>query len=238
MSDARVLAIVPARGGSKGVPRKNIADVCGKPLIAWSIETGLKLLEMKAISECVVSTDDPEIAEVARAWGGYVPFMRPAELATDQAKSLGFILHTLDWYAAKDEFFDAVLLLQPTSPQRDAGAIASVLPEFLRQAKAQSLISCYQEDYVNDLVMYENLGSGYLKPKNSLHNKGVRRQEHGPTMVRNGALYITKVEYLRRTGQLVCDQPMLLEMTKLHSIDIDVPEDLVLLRSVMCGSAF
>ena len=238
MSGGRVLAVVPARGGSKGIPRKNIVDVCGKPLIAWSIATGHRLIETGVVVRAVVSTEDAEIADVARQWGGDVPFMRPAELATDQAKSIGYILHALDWFVERGDKFDAVLLLQPTSPQRDADAIADGIRQFFRQSQADSLISCYQEDYINDLVMYEDEGAGYLKPRTPLHNRGVRRQEHGPTMVRNGAIYLTGVDYLRRTGQLICDRPMLMRMSKLHSIDLDVPDDLILLRSAMCGSAF
>lgn len=236
MSIGRVLAIIPARGGSKGIPRKNIVDLCGKPLIAWSIATGRQLVERGVVVRSIVSTDDSEIADVACRVGGDVPFFRPAELATDQAKSIGYIEHALDWFAEKGETFDAVLLLQPTSPQRDTEAIVAAIVRFFRQKEAQSLISCYQEDYVNDLVMYEDDSTGYLKPKNPLHNKGVRRQVHGPTMVRNGAVYLTCVDYLRRTGQIVCDRPMILRMSKLQSIDLDVPEDLVMLRSVLCGS--
>jgi len=235
MSGFRVLALVPARGGSKGIPRKNITDVCGKPLIAWSIQTGNQLVAMGAVSRCIVTTDDAEIADVARQWDGDVPFLRPPEYATDTAKPIGYLLHALDWCAARGEEFDALLLLQPTAPQRDVEAIAEAIQHFAGQHEAQSLISCYQEDYINDLVMYEDDGAGYLKPKNPRHNKGVRRQEHGPAMVRNGAVYLTRIDYLRRTGQLICDHPMLLRMSKLESIDLDTPEDLILLRRVMCA---
>lgn len=234
MISSRVLAIIPARGGSKGIPRKNLVDICGKPLIAWSIATGLQLVERGVVVRSIVTTDDAEIADVSRRWGGDVPFLRPGNLATDQAKSIGYILHALDWFIEKGETFDAVLLLQPTSPQRDVDAIATAIVRFLEQNDAQSLISCYQEEYINDLVMYEDDGTGYLKPKNPLHNKGVRRQEHGPVMVRNGALYITKVPYLRLTGQLVCDRPMLMKMSKIDSIDLDTPDDIKLLRAVLC----
>lgn len=235
MSGHRVLAIIPARGGSKGIPRKNILDVCGKPLIAWSIYTANRLVEMGAVTRSIVTTDDTEIADVARHWGGDVPFLRPPELATDQAKSIDYVLHSLDWLSERGETFDAVLLLQPTSPQRDENAVASAIQRFFGQDEAHSMISCYQEDYISDLVMYEDGGGHYLKPKNVLHNKGVRRQEHGPTMVRNGAVYITRVDYLRFTRQLICDRPMLLKMSKLQSIDLDVLEDIVMLRRVMCG---
>ncbi len=236
MSALPILAIVPARGGSKGIPRKNLADLCGKPLIAWSIETGNALLDMGAIDRCVVSTDDEEIAQVARQWNGDVPFMRPAELATDTAKSLGYVLHALDTLEVSGERYAAVLLLQPTAPIRDTAAVAAAVERF-RAGSADSLISCYQEDYINDLVLYYDDGNGHLVPKLSDHNKGARRQDHGPTMVRNGAVYITRTDYIRRTGQLVCDRPMLMRMRKVDSIDLDTPDDLEILRAILCGSA-
>lgn len=232
----RILAIIPARGGSKGIKRKNLADVCGRPLIALSIDVGLALVANGAIARCVVSTDDNEIADTARLFGAEVPFMRPAELATDTAKSLSYVLHALDWMMERGEEYQAVMLLQPTAPIRDVAAITEATARF-RTGNTDTLISCYREDYINDLVMYEHDGSGYLKPKNPNHNKGVRRQDHGPTMVRNGALYIVRTEYVRATGQLVCDRPMLLEMRKIDSIDIDTPDDLEMLRALLCKSA-
>lgn len=229
----RILGIVPARGGSKGIPRKNLADVCGCPLIAWSIATGAELLAAGTLTRCIVSTDDEKIADVARGLGADVPFLRPAAAATDTAKALAYVLHALDALEAVDGRYDAVMLLQPTSPRRDTAAIADAVARF-EASDADSLIACYQEDYINELVMYEDEGNGRLKPKNAAHNKGVRRQEHGPTMVRNGALYVTRVPYLRATGQLVCDRPVLLRMSKIDSIDVDTPDDLELLRAVLC----
>ncbi len=233
MSGLAILGIVPARGGSKGIPRKNLVDVCGRPLIAYSIETGRRLVELGALRRCVVSTDSDEIAAVARACGGDVPFLRPAELATDAAKAIGYVLHALDALADQGPPFDAVMLLQPTAPIRDAAAIRDAVDRFAAGG-AESLISCYQEDYINDLVMYLDDGDGYIRPKVPQHNRGVRRQEHGSTFVRNGAVYITRVPYLRRTGQLVCDRPMLMHMRKIDSIDLDNLEDLELLRAVLC----
>lgn len=229
----RILGIVPARGGSKGIPRKNLADLCGRPLIAWSIATGLELVKLGALTRCIVSTDDDEIATVARQHGADVPFMRPAEAATDTAKALAYVVHALDTLEAAGESYDAVMLLQPTSPIRNVKQIAEAVGRF-SAGQSDSLISCYQEDYINELVMYIDQGDGTMLPKNPNHNKGVRRQEHGPVMVRNGALYITRVPYLRATGQLVCDRPMLLAMRKADSIDVDTPDDLELLRAVLC----
>lgn len=229
-----VLAIVPARGGSKGIPRKNLADLCGKPLIAWSIDTGNALVRAGAVQRSIVSTDDVEIAQVAREYGADVPFLRPSELATDTAKSIGYVLHALDSLAANGERYDAVLLLQPTAPIRDVAAIVEAIRRF-RASDAESLISCYQEDYINDLVVYFDDGHGRLAPKDANHNKGVRRQDHGPAMVRNGAVYLTRTDYLRRTGQLVCDKPMLMRMRKADSVDVDTPEDLGILRALLCA---
>jgi CMP-N-acetylneuraminic acid synthetase len=234
MTSSRILAIVPARGGSKGIPRKNLVDLCGKPLIAWSIETGNALVRAGVIARSIVSTDDQEIADVARRWGADVPFMRPAEFATDTAKAIGYVLHALDALAAEGDHYDAVMLLQATAPIRDVAAIAEAVEGF-RGDDSDSLISCYQEDYINDLVLYFDDGHGHLKPKLADHNKGVRRQDHGPTMVRNGAVYVTRTDYLRRIGQLVCDRPMLMRMRKVDSIDLDTPDDLAILRAVVCG---
>lgn len=229
----RILGIVPARGGSKGIPRKNLADVCGKPLIAYSIETGRQLLASGTLTRCIVSTDDDEIAACARVLGADVPFMRPAAAATDTAKALAYVLHALEVLESQDGAYDAVMLLQPTSPIRNAAVIAEAVGR-MAAGHSDSLISCYREEYINELVMYDPQADGTLVPRSPLHNKGVRRQEHGSAMVRNGALYVTRTPYLKATGSLVCDRPVLLEMSKLDSIDVDAPDDLILLRAVMC----
>jgi CMP-N-acetylneuraminic acid synthetase len=229
----RILGIVPARGGSKGIPRKNLADVCGKPLIAYSIETGRQLLAGGTLARCIVSTDDPELADCARSLGADVPFLRPAAAATDTAKALAYVLHALEALEPQDGAYDAVMLLQPTSPIRNTAVIAAAVAR-MEAGNSDSLISCYQEEYINELVMYDPQADGTLLPRSPLHNKGVRRQEHGPAMVRNGALYVTRTPYLKATGSLVCDRPVLLEMSKLDSIDVDAPDDLILLRAVMC----
>jgi CMP-N,N'-diacetyllegionaminic acid synthase len=229
----RILGIIPARGGSKGIPRKNLANVCGKPLIAYSIETGKQLLADGTLARCIVSTDDDEIAMCAKAIGADVPFMRPAAAATDTAKALAYVLHALETLEPQDGTYDAVMLLQPTSPVRNSAVIAKAVSR-MAASQSDSLISCYREEYINDLVMYDPQADGTLVPRNPLHNKGLRRQEHGPVMVRNGALYVTRTPYLKATGSLVCDRPVLLEMNKLDSIDVDAPDDLILLRAVMC----
>jgi CMP-N,N'-diacetyllegionaminic acid synthase len=111
----RVLGLITARGGSKGLPGKNILDFKGKPLIVWSIQ---QAIACKLISKVIVSTDDERIAEVSKKSHAEIPFMRPAQLATDEASSLDVALHALDYFEARGEAFDILVLLQPTSPLR------------------------------------------------------------------------------------------------------------------------
>lgn len=230
--DMRILAIIPARGGSKGIPRKNIADVNGKPLIAYSIEIGQQLIRDNVISRCIVSTDDEEIASVARLLGADVPFLRPAYAATDNAKSIELVKHALSELEKVEEKYDAIMILQPTSPIRNAEAIDNAVARFAF-GESDSLISCYREEYINNLVMYDSDGLNYLRPRNADHNKGIRRQEQSFPYIRNGALYLTRVDYLLATSRLLCDRPMLLEMRKIDSLDVDTPDDLELLRAVL-----
>lgn len=229
----KILGIIPARCGSKGIVGKNIIDVCGKPLIAYAIEVGNGLVAQGALSRCIVSTDCDEIANVAAEYGADVPFIRPEHLASDESKSIDFILHSLGWLEKNDEIYDAVMLLQPTSPMRNIDDIKKSVNDF-KSGSSNSLISCYREEYINDLVMYHENGTGYLTPHNDEHNKGVRRQDHGATYIRNGAVYITRTSYLNKHKRIICEQPMLLEMSKKDSIDVDTIDDLEILRAVMC----
>ena len=229
----RILGIIPARGGSKGIPNKNIIDLCGKPLISWSIKTGIDLLEKNVLSRCIISTDNNKIAKIANDYGADIPFIRPHYASTDKAKSIEYVIHALDSLKERGEVYDAVMILQPTNPQRNLFDICDVVKKFI-SSKAESLISCYEEDYINELVMYVQDNKDILKPLHPNHNKGVRRQQHGPILIRNGTLYVTKTPYLLRTKQLICDNPMLLKINKLESIGIDNLDDLNLLRMIIC----
>lgn len=233
----KVLAIIPARGGSKGIHRKNLVDVGGKPLIGWSINTALELSNKGLIDHFIVSTDDEEIACVAKRYGAEVPFLRPAELSSDTAKAIEYVIHAINFFKETGIDFDAVLLLQPTSPIRDVEAIAKALKEF-KECSSDSLISCYKEDYVNDLVMYIRSAEGTLTPKSSDHNKGIRRQDHGGIWIRNGSIYITKTSYIIEHNRLICDKPHLLEMSKSDSMNLDTPEDLITLRALICAREY
>jgi len=134
--DKKILALIPARGGSKGLPRKNIKPLLGKPLIAWTIEQSLA---SKYLDKVVVSTEDKEIAEISKKYGAEVPFIRPKELAKDDTPSIDVVLHAID-FLEKKELFNIIVLLQPTSPLRTISDIDNSI-EFLFSKNAQAIIS-------------------------------------------------------------------------------------------------
>jgi len=229
----KILVVIPARGGSKGIKDKNIIDICGKPLIQYSIDPALELKRLGLVSKVIVSTDTSKIADLSKELGAEVPFLRPDSIAGDKAKSIDFILHAINFYEQLNILFDAVLLLQPTSPMRELELLTNTINLFKKNDE-DSLISCYREEYINDLVMYKSGEGAKLEPLNSNHNKGVRRQDHGDVFVRNGAIYLTKVSYLKETGQIISDKPLLIEMRKSQSVNIDTLEDLEIFKRALC----
>ena len=229
----KILCIIPARCGSKGIKDKNIIDVCGKPLIAYSIESAIELKKDNLVDKVIVSTDCEKIAKIAKEYGANVPFLRPEEFSTDKSKSIDFILHALEYFENLGEYYDSVLLLQPTSPLRKSSILNDAI-NIYNGSDTPSLISCYKEEYINDLVMYKTQDNNILEPLNNMQNKGVRRQEHGEVYVRNGSIYITSSSYLQEMKQIISDNPLLIEMNKSESINIDTMEDLILLRNIIC----
>ena len=228
----KILTIIPARCGSKGVKDKNVINICNKPLIAYSIESANLLKENNLVDEVIVSTDCNKIADVAKKYGANVPFLRPKEIAKDNSKSIEFMLHAIEFFERQNRFFDAILLLQPTSPIRSFEVLKKAILLFEKENEP-SLISVYKEEYINELVMY-NINNNRLIPLNKNHNKGIRRQEHKEIYIRNGAIYLTKVSYLKKEKLIISDNPLFVEMKKSDSINIDTIEDVELLRTKLC----
>lgn len=220
----RVLAIIPARGGSKGVPRKNILPIKGKPVIAYSIEAALHSTK---ITRTIVSTDDEEIAETAKKWGAEVPFMRPAELATDEASSVAVGLHALQTVeAAEGSQYDVILLLQPTTPLRTAADIDAALTE-LENTGADGVISVALTGPYHPYYMYTFEGER-LKPFVEAVGRITRRQEFPPIYLRNGAIYAVKRHILVDQQSFFPVDCCAYEMPLQRSVNIDSPFDLEL----------
>ncbi len=228
----KYLVIIPARCGSKGIKDKNIIDVNGRPLIDYSIKPALQILEKHLVEKVIVSTDCEKYKKISEDLGAEVPFLRPEEISDDKAKSISYIIQALDFFEEINQIFDAVILLQPTAPLRTHLDIEAAINIFEDNPNSKSLISCYREEYINDLVTYKK-DENFAIPLNPNHNKGVRRQEHGSLYVRNGAIYITAVDYLRNTKQVISDKPLMYEIPKSMSLNIDTEEDLKILRKII-----
>ena len=208
-------ALIPARGGSKGIPRKNIKTIAGKPLIVWTIEAALRSPMLRAV---VVSTDDPEIAEVARRAGAQVPFMRPAQLAQDQTPGLDPVLHALDQLPQ----YDSVLLLQPTSPLRTTDDIEGFL-NLVAQKKTPSAVSVTEAD-THPYWTYR-LNTDQTMARFVDVAPVARRQDLPAVFSLNGAMYFAEANWLHDSGSLVSAETLAYVMSKEHSVDLDTPFD-------------
>ena len=225
------LALIPARGGSKGIPNKNIQIVGEKSLLARSIESAITA---NIFSEICVSTDSPVIAREALKCGVPVPFLRPDSLSTDESKSLDLIVHALDFYEKVEEIFDTISLLQPTSPFRTGGHVAEA-NSFFESSEAETLISVMNVSNFHESTLYTTSESvsnnGFkLESLSNLNEKssGTRRQEFQNRYWRNGAIYIVRPKNIRKTQVLLTNPIVGFEMDWLSSINIDEPEDLAL----------
>jgi CMP-N,N'-diacetyllegionaminic acid synthase len=217
----RLLAIIPARGGSKGIPRKNIHPLCGRPLIAYSIDAARA---SRAVDRTVVSTDDDEIAEISRSLDAEVR-MRPAYLAADDTPTRAVLAHVVAELEGEAYRHDAVLTLQPTSPLRTAQHIDAAAALFAADPRADSLVSCIEVPHVfHPLSVMRRTTDGYLEPFLA-EPQPHRRQDKETVFARNGAaIYITRTPRLAEYvfgGRLI---PFLMDAES--SVDIDTLDDL------------
>lgn len=215
----KILALIPARGGSKGIPRKNIKKLAGKPLINWTIEAAL---ESKYIDKLIVSSDDQEIIDVAKSAGCDAPFVRPASLATDSTPSMDVIMHGLEQMKAiSDDSYTHLLLLQPTSPFRTAKHIDDIIENCVDQ-DAEMTIS------VNKLSKHPS-AMYYLKGRFLTSfipgQKNTRRQDMPLTLEHNGALYLSKIPTLIKVQSYSYQRAMAFVMEGYSNLDIDEPSD-------------
>jgi CMP-N,N'-diacetyllegionaminic acid synthase len=219
---ANILAVIPARGGSKGIPQKNIKDLAGKPMIAWSINAAKKIQGLKLI----VSTDDEKIAAIARQHGADVPFIRPADLSTDTAGSFDVVLHALEWMKAKGSFHpDFILLLQPTSPLRSLDDILAAI-NMQSQKDADAIVSvCPISHPVSWFV--DLSADGKVLPTPDLQI-ALRRQDAGSYYELNGALYLVRAPAFYKERTFIPKNTFAYVMPPDRSIDIDTPWDFYL----------
>lgn len=209
-----ILAIIPARGGSKGIPKKNLHMLAGKPLIAWTIEEAKK---SKYLDRLILSSEDAEIIAVAKKWGCEVPFVRPLELAADDTPGIEPVLHALD--NLKNDHYDYVMLLQPTSPLRRSNDIDNCIEHFVLH-KVPACVSVVESEQ-NPCWMFSLDQKGNLKSLTNLKKLVVRRQELPKYYALNGALYIAKVNWIKEKRTFITEETLAFIMPRGRSIDVD-----------------
>ena len=225
-----MIAIIPARGGSKGVPGKNIKEICGKPLIAWTIEAALKA---DCIDRVIVTTDDEAIAKVAKEYGAEVPFMRPAELSSDTASAIDVYIHATEFIMNETgDKLDKFMVLLPTVPLRTEKHIDEAYQQFLEDG-ATTLISFAEAEVpaswyhkLNKKGRVENAGFG----------QGItmtNRQNNETYIIPNGAIYILDYALLKEKRTYYCDNTVAYIMSREDSIDIDYPIDFEFAKCLM-----
>ena len=217
-----ILAIIPARGGSKGVPGKNIKMLNGKPLLAYTSEIAL---QSKFLAEVIVSTEDTQIREVAQRLGLQVPFTRPIALAQDSTPTLEVIVHALQWYEKQNVFFDAVCLLQATSPFRTVEFLDKAILKFI-QSNCDSLVSVQKVPHeYNPHWVFEVDSTGNLKIATGEDEIISQRQQLPMAYHRDGSIYITKTEVLLNQNSLYGKSIAYMESESQFYVNIDTLED-------------
>ncbi|MFJ8457767.1 cytidylyltransferase domain-containing protein [Lysinibacillus xylanilyticus] len=222
----KVLAIIPARGGSKGVPRKNIRELAGKPLIAWTIDEAKK---SKYITRLILSSEDSEIIEVAKQYGCEVPFVRPMELAQDATPGIDPVLHAIQ----QCPDFDYVVLLQPTSPLRNVEDIDGCI-ELAIEQHANFCVSVTESEK-SPYWMY-TIKNGHLDPLINQDKIAIRRQDLPKSYVLNGAVYVAKVNALVQEKSFLNRNTKPFIMPTMRSFDIDTELDMKICESIIMNS--
>lgn len=224
----RPLYIIPARGGSKGIPHKNIKPLAGRPLIAYSIDVARELCPEQ--NRIILSTDDPTIADTARSLGLKVDYMRPADLATDSSGSREVMLDAMDWADARGIVYDCIVLLQPTSPLRTADDVRAALELYTPQvdmvvsvepAACNPYYNCFETDA--DGFLHISKGDGLL----------TRRQDAPLAWTYNGAVYVINPQSLRAMPMGSFGRRVPSPMAAERSIDLDTPRDWAVAEAIM-----
>jgi CMP-N,N'-diacetyllegionaminic acid synthase len=239
MTSPRVLAVVPARGGSKGLPGKNIRPLAGLPLLVHSLRAAERI---SAVTRCIVSTDDPRIADVARAYGGDVPWLRPAELATDTTPMAPVLRHALV-AAEADEGrpYDALLLLDPTSPVRLPEEVDRAVARLLGSATLDGVVSVSEPTFnpvwvgVRPSPTEPDVLERYFP-----EGAGVTRRQDVPRYLRiNGTFYVWTADFVRRLGDSWFDEGRhgMVEVPESRAFAIDYEGEFLMLEAALAAGA-
>jgi CMP-N-acetylneuraminic acid synthetase len=230
MKDKEILSIIPARGGSKGLPRKNIKPLLGKPLIAWTIE---QALNSKYIDKVVVSTDDEEIAEISKEYGAEVPFLRPKELARDDSPTIDAIMHAINWFEERGEFFDILVLLEPTSPLRKRNDIDNALELLINNIETADAIVSVGEVHLENPYIMKKIENGYVKPFIEIDKDFYQRQQLPKVYFPYGVIYASKIETLKKYKTFYQERTIPYFIERWQNYEIDDIYDFICIESIL-----
>jgi CMP-N,N'-diacetyllegionaminic acid synthase len=228
----KVLAVVPARRGSKGLPLKNIRLLGGKPLLTWPIQAAR---QSSFIDRVIISTEDPEFADIAMTAGADVPFLRPAELATDSSPSIDFLIDAVDKLAANGEQYDYLILLEPTSPLTETSDIDTALQTIVkRQSEADAIVGVTVMTTSHPAFAVRIDAAGLIQP-HSVASFGQlpRRQDIEPLYSMDGSLYISTIAALRRERSFYHKRTMPYVTPRWKSFEIDDLVDFICIEAIL-----
>jgi len=225
-----ILAIIPARGGSKGIPKKNIRPLCGKPLIAWTIEQAQR---SKYINRIFVSTDDAEIAATAEKYGVDVPFLRPEEYARDNSPTADAIIHAIDGLEKTGEQYDLIVLLEPTSPLRKMGDIDNAIETFLKNMNdADSLVSVGEVHLESPYIM-KKIENDVVIPFLETDQKFFQRQQLPAIYFPYGVIYLSKIQAFRKQRTFYQKKTLAYKIERWQNYEIDDIYDFYCVEAIL-----
>lgn len=233
INDRKVLAVIPARSGSKGLLGKNIRPIAGKPLLAWSIESAKK---SSLIDQIIVSTDSHEYKDIAESYGAKVPFIRPQSLSTDIASSVDVILHALDYANAHENQFSIVVMLEPTSPLRLVDDIDRAI-SIVASNKAKSAVGICHAESCHPSFLFKSLSNGLITPYTGLQPNNLRRQDISPVYFLEGSVYASDVPTLYKHRAFYHDETAGVEIPYERSFEIDTETDFKIVELFLSASA-
>jgi CMP-N,N'-diacetyllegionaminic acid synthase len=226
----KIIAIIPARGGSKGLPGKNIKPLLGKPLIAWTIDQAKK---SKYIDEIFVSTDSMEIAEVSEEYGVKVPYLRPGKLASDGASSMDVISHVISQYENNNSYFDFIILLEPTSPLRKEEDIDNSIELLVKNESADGVISVGEIHMEHPVIVKKINSSGRLEPYIDDVKKISQRQQADKSYFPYGVIYMIRTEVFRRERSLYTNNVIPYYIERWQNYEIDDIYDFIAIEAIL-----
>jgi CMP-N,N'-diacetyllegionaminic acid synthase len=227
-AQSQVIGLITARGGSKGIPRKNIMPIAGHPLLWWTI-TAAK--QARRLSRLIVSTDDPEIAQLAREYGAEVPFERPSALAQDNTPHIPVMLHALDWLENNGGLSEYLFLLQPTSPLRTTEDIDAAIA-LATERRVDGVVGVVEANR-HPYLIKKILSDGVLEDYVANPQGHVLRQDFPPAYAVNGAVYVNRCSSLRRDRTILPKGTLAYPMPVARSLDLDSPLDFMLVEQLL-----